>query len=181
LGGSFDPPHQGHVQISEEALKKLNLKEIWWIVAKKHPEKEFINEKNFIERIEKSKKILKNSRIKIIENLNYCEDKYVINNLKNLIKDFKEKNFIFLIGADNLLNLDKWYKWEEIFRLLPIAVFDRPKYTNISLSSKPANKYRKFKFLEKYSKKLPFLKPPAWIYFYGKKNYSKSSIIRNKE
>ena len=54
LGGSFYPPHSGHVQISEEAIKKLNLKEVWWIVAQKHPEKDFINEGYSLENIEKA-------------------------------------------------------------------------------------------------------------------------------
>ena len=86
LGGSFCPPHRGHIQISEEALKKLNLNEVWWIIAQKHPEKKFINEKNFSQRINEAKKISKNYKIKIIENLDYCSDKYTIKNLKELME-----------------------------------------------------------------------------------------------
>ena len=95
LGGSFCPPHPGHIQISEEALKKLNLNEVWWIIAQKHPEKKFINEKNFSQRINEAKKISKNYKIKIIENLHYCSDKHTIKNLKKLIKNSEEKNFVF--------------------------------------------------------------------------------------
>ena len=180
LGGSFCPPHPGHIQISEEALKKLNLNEVWWIIAQKHPEKKFINEKNFSQRINEAKKISKNYKIKIIENLHYCSDKHTIKNLKKLIKNSDEKNFVFLMGADNLLNFHNWYKWEKIFQLIPIAIFDRPRYKNNSLSSKSAKKFRKFRYLEKLAKILPFLKPPAWIYFHGKQNYIKSSLIRKK-
>ena len=158
----------------------MNLNEVWWIVAQKHPEKNFVNKKNFSERTNDAKKISKNSKIKIIENLNYCKDKNTINNLKELIKNYKETNFVFLIGADNLLNFHKWYEWEKIFKLIPIAVFDRPKYKNSSLTNQSAKKFRKFRYLEKFSRNLPFLKPPAWIYFHGKQNYSKSSIIRKK-
>ena len=84
------------------------------------------------------------------------------------------------MGADNFLNLHTWYKWEEIFKLIPIAVFDRPKYKNISLLSKSAKKFRKFRYLEKLSKRLFFIKPPAWIYLHGKQNYAESSLIRKK-
>ena len=181
MGGSFYPPHLGHVQISEEALKKLNLNEIWWIIAQKHPEKDFINEKNFSQRINEAKKVLKNPKIKIVKNLDYCGDEHTFNNLKKILKDSEEKSFIYLIGADNLLNFHTWYKWEEIFQLMPIAVFDRPKYKNISLSSRSSKKFRKFRYLEKLSKRLPFLKPPAWIYFHGKQNYAKSSLIRRRK
>ena len=180
MGGSFYPPHNGHIQISEEALKKLNLNEVWWIIAKKHPQKNFINEKNFSQRINEAKKISKNPKIKIAKNLDYCSDKYIFNNLKKILKDSKEKSFVYLIGADNLLNFHTWYKWEKIFQLIPIAVFDRPKYKNSSLSSKSSKKFRKFIHLEKFAKKLPYLKPPAWIYFHGKQNYIESSFIRKK-
>ena len=180
LGGSFYPPHSGHIQISEEAIKKLNINEVWWIIAQKHPEKSFINEKNFTQRVDEAKKILKNPKIKIINNLDYCSDKHTFNNLKKILKNSEEKSFVYLIGADNLLNFHTWYKWEKIFQLIPIAVFDRPKYKNSSLSSKSSKKFRKFTYPEKFAKKLPFLKPPAWIYFHGKQNYIESSLIRKK-
>jgi len=180
LGGSFYPPHSGHVQISEEAIKKLNLKEVWWIVAQKHPEKDFINEKNFFKRVNDAKKISKNCKIKIVEDLDYCSDKYTYNNLIELVKSSEEKSFVLLMGADNLLNFHNWYKWQKIFELLPIAIFDRPKHKNNSLSSKSAKRFRKFRYLENLSKSLPFLKPPAWIYFHGKQIYIESSSIRKK-
>ena len=180
MGGSFYPPHSGHIQISEEAIKKLNLNEVWWVIAQKHPEKSFINEKNFTHRVYEAKKILKNPKIKIINNLDYCSNKHTFNNLKKILKNSEEKSFVYLIGADNLLNFHTWYKWEKIFQLIPIAVFDRPKYKNSSLSSKSSKKFRKFTYPEKFAKKLPFLKPPAWIYFHGKQNYIESSLIRKK-
>ena len=83
--------------------------------------------------------------------------KHTFNNLKKILKNSEEKSFVYLIGADNFLNFHTWYKWEQIFQLIPIAIFDRPKYKNISLLSKSAKKFRKFRYLEKLSKKLPFL------------------------
>ena len=133
-----------------------------------------------MERVNEAEKISKNYKIKIIENSNYCDGKYTINNLIKLIRNYRSKNFIFLMGADNLINFDKWHKWEKIFQLIPFAVFDRPEYKNKSLSNKCAKKYRKFRYKETSAKDLPFLKPPAWIYFHGKKNYIKSSAIRKK-
>tara|TARA_B100001123_G_C14955987_1_gene885675 strand:+ start:249 stop:707 length:459 start_codon:yes stop_codon:yes gene_type:complete len=149
-------------------------------VAQKHPEKDFINKHNFSKRLDDAKKISKNCKIKVIDNLNYCSDKYTYNNLNELIKSSDDKSFVFLMGADNLLNFHKWYKWEKIFHLVPIAVFDRPKYKNISLSSKSAKKFRKFRYPEKLSKSLIYIHAPAWIYFHGKQNYIKSSLIRKK-
>ena len=63
---------------------------------------------------------------------------------------------------------------------MPIAVFDRPNYKIRSLLSISSKKFRKFIYLEKFAKKLPFIKPPAWIYFHGKQNYLGSSLIRKE-
>ena len=112
--------------------------------------------------------------------MEFFETSKIFDDWKKLIKNSDEKNFVFLMGADNLLNFHNWYKWEKIFQLIPIAIFDRPRYKNSSLSSKSAKKFRKFRYLEKLAKILPFLKPPAWIYFHGKQNYIKSSLIRKK-
>ena len=58
LGGSFDPPHKGHVDISKISLSKINIKEVYWIITKKNP---FKNKPFFSinERILRSKKILR--------------------------------------------------------------------------------------------------------------------------
>ena len=66
FGGSFDPPHKGHVQISKISLKKIKLKKIYWIITKKNP----FNKKSFFslkQRILKSKKVLKDYKnIKVL-------------------------------------------------------------------------------------------------------------------
>ena len=77
--------------------------------------------------------------------------------MNKLIKDFKEHSFILLMGADNLSSFHNWYKWEKIFELIPVAIFDRPKYKNISLSNKTAKKFRNYRCSENLSKKIIFL------------------------
>ena len=56
MGGSFYPPHKGHLQITNEAIKKLCLQEVWWLVARQHPDKKFINKNNFSSRVNEIKK-----------------------------------------------------------------------------------------------------------------------------
>ena len=65
LGGSFDPPHDGHKFISQYALMRLNLKEVWWIVTFKNPLK--IKSNSYANRLKQVKKFLKFRRIKILE------------------------------------------------------------------------------------------------------------------
>ena len=180
MGGSFYPPHEGHVQITKEAIKKMGLCEVWWLVAQEHPEKKFINKNNFASRINEIKKLSNGSRIKIITNKKFTENKSSLINLKKIIKTYKKINFVWLMGADNLYNFHFWYNWKEIFKLIPIAIFNRPNYSNISLASKAAKIFFKKRYPETFLKKLSSQKPPAWVFIHGRMNYFESKVLRKK-
>ncbi len=142
LGGSFDPAHRGHLVISKEALKKLNLKYVIWAITNQNPFKEkSINDLK--KRIITCKKIINRNRsIKI----KYFEDIIKSNKTTDLV-DYLSKNkkyeLFFLIGADNLINFHKWYKWKNILKKTKLIVFDRHGYKKKSLNSKTYISYSK--------------------------------------
>ena len=135
LGGSFDPPHKGHVKISKISLRKLGLKKIYWVITKKNP---FKNKPYFSlkERIQKSKKITKNfNKIQVL----YLDDKIkssrIINLVNYLINSKKKKNLYFILGSDNLINFHKWTKWKKIVKLTKLVVLSRKGYDKKSKES----------------------------------------------
>ena len=135
LGGSFDPAHQGHLAISKEAIKKFKLKKVIWAITKKNPFKKK-SSLSLLSRIQYCKKIIK--KTKFIE-VKFLEDKIKSNKTINLIKFFtknKKNEIFFLMGADNLINFHKWYKWKIISQKCNIIVFDRHGYKKKSLNSK---------------------------------------------
>ena len=124
LGGSFDPAHNGHLAISKEAVKRFKLEKIIWAITKKNPFK-IKSSLSLQSRIKGCKKIIKKNRFIKVK---YYENKIKSNKTINLINYFKknEKNEIFfLMGADNLVNFHKWYKWKQISIKCNILVFDR--------------------------------------------------------
>ena len=140
LGGTFDPPHKGHVYISKIALKKLKLKKLIWAVTKKNPFKK----EPFLSlslRIKLSKKITKEEK-KI--SIKCFDNKFKSINTYNLIKKFKEKNknskIFFIIGADNLVNFHKWGNWKKIPELAKIVIFPRKNYSFKQIIYKKLNK-----------------------------------------
>ena len=134
LGGSFDPPHKGHLTISTTAKKRFKLDNIIWAITKKNPFKKK-SKLSLNERIKLAKKIIKfNKFIKI----KYFEDKIKSNRTINLINFIKKKDnckIFLIIGADNLIKFHKWYKWKLISQKCNILVFDRQGYKAQSLKS----------------------------------------------
>ena len=124
LGGSFSPPHLGHVHISEVALKMFNLGQIYWVYAKQNPLKK-VNPLNFAERITKTKKLVKSPRIKLssIELRNNFHYSFQV--LKFLQQRNRHIKFIWVMGEDNIIQFHLWKNWQWIANNVRIAVVAR--------------------------------------------------------
>ena len=134
LGGSFDPAHKGHLAISKKALQTYKLKKIIWAITLKNPLKKK-NNTSISERIQGCKKIIKlNNFIKIKFYENIIKSNKTID-LINYLKRTTKSEIYFLMGADNLVNFHKWYKWKTISKKCKILVFDRHGYKRKSLNS----------------------------------------------
>ena len=126
LGGTFDPPHKGHLAISKIALKKLKLEKVYWIITKKNPfkQKTYYTLK---ERLKKIKKILK--KIEKIEDLDKkLNSSRSIDIIKFIRSKKKPKNLYFLIGSDILTDFHNWKSWKKIVKLVKLIVFSRKGY-----------------------------------------------------
>ena len=135
LGGTFDPAHKGHLEISKQAKKKYKLNYVIWAITKKNPFKKKSKTK-LITRIKFAKKIIGfNKFIKI----RFYENIIRSNKTIDLISHIKRKNdtldLYFIMGADNLINFHRWHKWKSITQKCNILVFDRQGYTAKSLKS----------------------------------------------
>jgi nicotinate-nucleotide adenylyltransferase len=162
LGGTFDPPHKGHLHISKVAIRKLKLDKLIWSITKKNPFK-------------KKPHLHVSKRIKLSKQLTIKEKKIYVKYLDAIVKSnstldilsyIKKNNrktkLYFIIGADNLVNFHKWKNWKNIPKIAKIIIFPRKNYsTNI----------KNFISLRKLSKK-------DWLIIKTKKINISSSIIR---
>jgi nicotinate-nucleotide adenylyltransferase len=134
LGGTFDPAHKGHLEISKQAKKRFELRNIVWAITKKNPFKSE-SKSNLKSRMQFAKKLIgKNDYIKV----KFYEEKIGSNRTIDLIKHLskeKKNEIYFIMGADNLINFHKWYKWKSIIKKCNILVFDRQGYKAKSLKS----------------------------------------------
>ena len=113
FGGSFDPPHRGHLLVSKKSIKELGLKKLYWIVTNKSPfkKKTFFSLKK---RINESKILTKKSRLIKVKYLDkLVKSSRTIDTIKYLIKRNKNCNFFLIVGSDNLINFHKWKSYKK--------------------------------------------------------------------
>ena len=179
LGGTFDPPHSGHILISKNALIRLGLGEVWWVVTNNNPLKN--SRRDYIDRVAEVKNILRFKKIKMLE----VNDKKINSQTYELViylkKKFPKKKFIWLMGVDNLEKFHLWKNWRKIFYNIPIAIFDRPFYSLNIVKSKALGFFRNKRIKTKTSLIFKKLNPPRWIFLYGMTSLKSSSKIRSSK
>ncbi len=179
LGGSFDPPHKGHLYISIEAKKILKLDEIWWLVTPQNPLK--INQPaSYSDRVKNCKLITKNHPIKIREIEKKINSQFSYQTIKYLNNHYKNINFFWLMGADNLINFHKWQNAHKIFNEISIVVFRRYGYNQKALKSYISNFYRNFRLSSKNINIKNFEQLPAWTIIQNKQIKISSTEIRRQ-
>ena len=144
LGGSFNPAHLGHLNISLEAIKYLNLDYVYWLVTPQNPLKVVNIKKTLDIRVKLAKKVASGNKKIIVSDIEkYLSSEYFYTSvtLQRLQQMHTNTIFVWLMGSDNLLQMHKWYRWKEIIDNFSICVFDRGKYIYKALNSRLWNLY----------------------------------------
>lgn len=181
LGGSFNPPHAGHRQISLTALRRLGLRQVWWLVSPGNPLKDHSELKPFAERRALAARISRHPRIAVST---FEHDRgliYTAQTIAALRAAHRDLSFVWIMGADNLATFHHWERWRSIAETVPIAVFDRPGYRYKALSSPAATAYQSARIAECDALNLSTYRAPAWTFLTGPLNPLSSTQLRNSE
>jgi nicotinate-nucleotide adenylyltransferase len=181
LGGSFNPPHAAHRMISLTALKRLHLDQVWWIVSPGNPIKNHDSLAPLSARLRLSREVSRHPRIKVTGFEAGIGTAYTAEVLRFLRRRFSHTRFVWLMGADNLANFHRWNEWEAIFRIMPIAVEDRPEWRRRALASPAASRFSRFRIPETDAAALPYFSPPAWCYLSGPLSKLSSTALRSTQ
>jgi len=177
LGGSFDPAHDGHRHISLEASRRLGLDEVWWLVSPQNPLKK-PTESPLEERLAAARRIADHSCIRVTDIERTTGTVYTIDTLAALTRRFPGVRFVWIIGADNLIQIPRWRRWRKIFTTVPIAVFARPPYSLKALTGRAARRFAAFRVSETRAGALVRLRPPAWMFFHTRPHPESATRIR---
>jgi len=179
LGGTFDPPHKGHLHISKLVIKKLDLKLLYWAITKQNPLKKITPHNNENKRKILCKQLTRGEKkIKLLNTSDIKNSNLTINILQKIKKKISKKtNLFFIIGADNLVQLHQWKEYKKIFSLCTVVVMNRIGYKKPALTSPAAKKFRKTKIsLDTLLKMGP--KQKEWVYIDNKGINVSSSRLR---
>ncbi|MFM9889113.1 MAG: nicotinate (nicotinamide) nucleotide adenylyltransferase [Rickettsiales bacterium] len=149
LGGSFNPAHAGHLHISLEAMKRLGLDEIWWLVSPQNPLKSSAELGDYALRLAHAHSLAKHPRIHVLDLEARHGLRYSIDTLRFLQAHHPRTQFVWLMGADNLTNFHRWRDWRAIAARVPIAVLDRAPYGLKALHGKFALSHRRARLLQR--------------------------------
>jgi nicotinate-nucleotide adenylyltransferase len=164
LGGSFNPAHEGHRHVSVMALKRLGLDQIWWLVSPQNPLKPADGMAPFGERLRHAIGKARHPRIKVTGLETGLGTRFTVDTLNVLHKRFPLTRFVWLMGADNLAQIDRWAGWNRIFDHTAIAVLARPAYSLRALAGRASHRYRTRRLSVEQSRALAFTAAPAWIF-----------------
>lgn len=177
LGGSFDPPHQGHVHITREALKRFGLDRVWWLVSPGNPLKEH-GPAPLEDRMAAARAIMQHPKVEISDFEARAGTRFTAETLAALIKAYPGARFVWLMGADNLVQLPQWQDWERIMDTVPIGVLARPGDRIRARNSKAARVYAAARIRGRESLKLARAEAPAWCFVNVPMSDESSSAIR---
>ena len=175
LGGSFDPAHEGHAHITREALKRMGLDQVWWLVTPGNPLKTR-QPAPMADRLARAQAVMRHPRVKITALEAALGTRVTVNTITRLKTLYPGVTFVWLMGADNLVQFHKWGRWRDILRAVAVGVLARPGSGVAARMSVAARAFRVHRVAR--GENLRGRKPPVWAFVNLPMNDASSSEIR---
>lgn len=178
FGGSFNPAHEGHRLVALQCLKRLALDRLWVLVSPGNPLKDQTELAPLDERLAQTVKLMDDPRLDVTGFEADRHFSYTYETVRHLTHTHPSTKFVWIMGADSLQTFDHWEHWEEIARLVPIAVYARPGATFRATRSIAATALDYARLPEDKAATLADSAPPAWVYLRGIMSTASSTAIR---
>ena len=180
FGGSFNPAHEWHFQISKNALSNLKLDKIIWLVSPENPLKDKETLMKFDERFLSAKKLANSENFFVSSYEKENKTKYSIDTASKIINSYPDTKFIWIMGSDCAAEISNWKDWKKFINLIPIAIYPRPSY---AIDSAELDLIKENTKLINNDKQSNFIneKPPVITFIPGPMSDISSSQIRERE
>jgi nicotinate-nucleotide adenylyltransferase len=180
LGGSFNPPHEGHALITRLALNRLRLDRVWWLVTPGNPLKSLTGLAALKARVEAARRLDVGPRVVVTDIEAQIGSRFTYDTLLWLRARAPGVHFVWIMGADNLRQFHLWRHWRAIADLMPIVVVDRPGSTLKAISSPAGAALARWRVPERDAARFALLAPPALIFLHGPRSWLSSTALRGE-
>ncbi|MDN5569103.1 MAG: nicotinate-nucleotide adenylyltransferase [Paracoccus sp. (in: a-proteobacteria)] len=179
LGGSFDPAHQGHVLISKVALRRLRLDRVWWLVSPGNPLKAH-GPAPLDTRIKAARQLIADPRIIVTDIETRLGLRMTADTLRALVRLYPQTRFVWLMGSDNLVQFQKWDRWQQIAQTVPMAIMARPGTRLAARHSVAARMLKPHRIPEFRAAEVAHATAPAWAFLNLPMSGMSSTALRQK-
>ncbi|MEM7496580.1 MAG: nicotinate-nucleotide adenylyltransferase [Pseudomonadota bacterium] len=177
LGGSFDPPHAGHLHITTWALRTFELDQVWWIVSPGNPLKTR-GPAEMSRRLAACRAMIRHPRVTVTDIEARLGCRYTADTLERLARRYSGTRFAWLMGADNLAGLHRWERWEWIMAHFPVGVLARPGEQLRAGLSPAARRFGRWRLRQHEAARLADGPTPRWALLTGAMSAESSTAIR---
>ncbi len=162
LGGSFDPAHEGHALITREAMKRMGLDQVWWLVSPGNPLKPR-PPAPLADRLARARAVMRgHPRVRITALEVRLGTVWTADTVRALRRIYPGVAFVWLMGADNLVQLHRWGRWRQIMAEVPVGVLARPGWGVKARRSVAAQVFAGRRVGR--GENLALRRPPAWVF-----------------
>jgi len=166
--------------ISEIAIKHLALDEVWWLVSPQNPLKPEAGMADLAERVRSAERVAQGAPIRVTDIETDLNTRYTADTLSGLRDLYPWHRFVWLMGADNLIQISRWRYWSSIFHTVPVAVFARPTYSFRAESAKAARRFARYRVKPYAAKRLADMRPPAWVFLKVRLDPTSATELRSR-
>ena len=182
VGGSFNPAHDGHIHVALEARRALSLDQIWWLVSPQNPLKSTAGMESLATRLAHARKIAAPYPfLRVLTPEAGLPRNYTYSTLTYLKKTVPLARLVWVMGADNLDQFSRWHRHQDMIRLLPIAVIDRPSYSMKAIAAGRCLLGRRYQVAKmRHTIAMRSLKLPSWCFIAGQRHAASATEIRQQ-
>ena len=161
-----------------QALKRLGLHEVWWLVAPQNPLKPRAGMAAFETRLASARHAARDRRFRVSDVEQRLGSRHTAETVARLKRRFPRHRLVWIMGADNLPGLAAWRGWPSLFRAVPVAIFDRWPYARCVGAAKPARRFARKRLAPRRAGGLARCAPPAWMLLHGPLHPASASALR---
>jgi nicotinate-nucleotide adenylyltransferase len=162
------------------ALAYLKLDQVWWLVSPQNPLKPEADMMPLKERLRRAQAVARGRSLWVTDIERELGTRYTVDTLIALRAYYSGYRFVWIMGADNLVEMHRWKDWMAIFRLVPVAVFARPTYSLKALVSEAAGRFALNRLKDSRAAQLADKEPPAWVFLMTPLNAQSATKIRSR-